>query len=144
MAATEWFAFRGFKDALGRGNIDLSGTNTSFRMVLMKSAALLSATSGTIISSITNTVNTGAHNFRALTVNFSAATTTSVLTWTWNTVIWTVASDSAMTSVKYAVIYAQTASTLICWSRLSTAEFQVAAGNTYVIEPNPVCFEMRG
>ena len=143
MAATAWDFFNGFKDALGRGTIDLSGGNTSFRMILMRSAALLSATQATIISSIAQTVATGGHNFRALTVNWSVKSTTSTFSWTWNTVIWTVASDSAMTGVAYAVIYAQTASTLICWSRLSTAEFTVAAGNLYVIEPNPVCFELN-
>ncbi len=142
MAATAWEPFRKFKDALGRGLVDLSGTGTTFEMVLMKSAALLSATAFSLISSVTNTVNTGGHTFRALTVNWSVRSTTSVIAWTWNTVIWTVASGSAMTSVKYAVIYSKTASILICWSRLSTAEFQVAAGNLYVIEPNPVCFEL--
>ena len=93
---------------------------------------------------VTNEVNSSSYpaEGKALTVNWSVKTTTSTYSWTWNTVFFT-ASGTAINNVKFAVIATQTASILVCWSQLTTAEFNVALDNTLVIEPNPVCFELN-
>ncbi len=143
MAASAWDFFNGFKRELGLGNVPLDGTGVVYRMVLLKSSAQLSAAAASAIGSLTGTVNTSGFSSRALAnVNWSVKTTTSTFSWTWDTVIWT-AQPTAINSISYAVIYMQTASTLVCWSRLSTAAFNVAKGNLYVIEPNPNAFELN-
>lgn len=143
MAASAWEFYNAFKNELGQGSVDLTGGTAVFRMSLHTSASNAATASLSAISSVTGTVATGGITDRALTVNWSVRATTSTFAWTWNTVIWTVASDSAAQNIRYAVIFMQTASTLVCWSELSTAEFTVAAGNLYVIEPNPVCFTLN-
>jgi hypothetical protein len=144
MAASAWEFYNAFKNALGQATVDLSGVATTFRMSLHTSASNAADVTLSAISSVTGTLTTGGYVQKTLAgVNWSVRTTTSTFAWTWNTVIWTVASDSAMANVKFAVIHMQTASTLVCFSQLSTAEFTVAAGNLYVIEPNPVCFTLN-
>ncbi len=143
MPATAWEFYNSFKDKLGRGQIDLTGTNTAFRMRLYTSAS--NAATATLVSAgeVTGEVNSSAYPAKGnpLTVNWSAKSTASTYSWTFLTVIFT-ASGTAINAVKYAVIATQTASILVCWSQLSTAEFNVAVGNELVIEPNPVAFEL--
>jgi hypothetical protein len=144
MPATAWEFYNSFKNQLGQGAIDLSGTNTTFRMRLYTSAS--NAATATLVSAgqVTNEVNSSAYpaEGQALTVNWSVRTTTSTYAWTFTTVIFT-ASGTAINNVRYAVIATQTASLLVCWSELSTAEYNVAAGNELVIEPNPVAFTLN-
>ena len=141
MAATAWEFYNSFKQKLGSGQIDLTGTNTAFRMRLYTSAS--NAATATLVTAgeVTGEVNSSAYQGNALTVNWSAKSTASTYAFTFLTVIFT-ASGTAINQVKYAVIVTQTASILVCWSQLSTAEFNVAAGNELVIEPNPVAFEL--
>lgn len=142
--ASAWEFYNSFKDQLGRGAIDLTGTGTTFRMRLYKSTS--NAATATLVTAgqVTNEVNSSAYpaEGKALTVNWSVKTTTSTYSWTFLTVIYT-ASGTAINNVKYAVIATQTASILVCWSELSTTEFNIALGNELVIEPNPVCFELN-
>ena len=143
MAASAWVFYNSFKDKLGQGLIDLTGTGTAFKMRLCKSTS--NAATATLVTAgqLTNEVDSSAYPAKgnSLTVNWSVKTTTSVYSWTFNTVIFT-ASGTAINNVKYAVIATQTASILVCYSQLTTAEFNVALGNELVIEPNPVCFEL--
>lgn len=144
MAASSWEFYNNFKSALGKGQIDLTGTGTSFKLRLMTSAS--NAATATLVSAgqLTGEVASSAYTAKgkALTVNWSVKTTTSTYSWTFATVIFT-ASGTAINNIKYAVIATQTASILVCWSQLSTAEFNVALNGTLVIEPNPVCFELN-
>jgi hypothetical protein len=144
MAASAWEFYNSFKDKLGQGLVDLTGTNTTFRMRLYKSTS--NAATATLVSAgqVTNEVDSSAYpaEGKALTVNWSVKTTTSTYSWTYTTVFFT-ASGTAINNVKYAVIATQTASILVCWSELSTTEFNVALDNTLVIEPNPVAFELN-
>lgn len=144
MAASAWEFYNSFKDKLGRGQIDLTGTGTSFKMRLFKSTS--NAATATLVTAgeLTNEVNSSAYPAKGkpMTVNWSVKTTTSTFSWTYATVFFT-ASGTAINDVKFAVIVTQTASILVCWSQLSTAGFNVALDNTLVIEPNPVCFELN-
>ena len=144
MAATAWEFYNNFKSALGSGSIDLSGTNTSFKLRLYQSSS--NAATATLVSGgqVTNEVASSSYpaEGQALTVNWSVKTTTSTYSWTMLTVIFT-ASGTALNNIKYAVIMTQTASILVCWSQLTTAEFNVTTGNTLTIEPNPVIFELN-
>lgn len=144
MAASAWEFYNSFKDQLGQGNIDLTGTGTTFRMRLCKSTS--NAATATLVTAgqLTNEVDSSAYpaEGKALTVNWSVKTTTSTYSWTMLTVVFT-ASGTAINNVKYAVIATQTASILVCWSQLTTAEFNIALGNELVLEPNPVVFELN-
>lgn len=143
MAASAWEFYNSFKDHLGKGNIDLSGTNTSFKMRLFKSTS--NAATATLVSAgqLTNEVNSSAYpaKGKAMTVNWSVKSTTSTYSFTFTDITFT-ASGTAINNVKYAVIATQTASILVCWSQLTTVEFNVALGNELVIQPNPVAFEL--
>jgi len=144
MAASAWEFYNNFKYALGNGQIDLTGTGTSFKMRLFKSSS--NAATATLVTAgqLTNEVDSSAYPTKgnALTVNWSVKSTTSTYSWTFTTVVFT-ASGTAINNVKYAVIATQTASILICWSQLTTAEFNIALGNELVLEPNPVAFELN-
>ena len=144
MAASAWEFYNSFKSHLGLGNIDLSGTGTTFKMRLFKSAS--NAATATLVSAgqLTNEIDSSAYPAKgnALTVNWSVKTTTSTYSWIAATVVFT-ASGTAINNIKYAVIATQTASILVCWSQLTTAEFNVTAGNELIIEPNPVTFELN-
>ena len=144
MVASAWEFYNSFKDQLGRGNIDLTGTGTTFRMRLYTSAS--NAATATLVTAgqVTNEVNSSAYpaEGNVLVVNWSVRATTSTYAWTFNTVIFT-ASGTAINNVRYAVIATQTASILVCWSQLSTAEYNVAVGNELVIEPNPIAFTLN-
>lgn len=145
MAASAWEFYNSFKDHLGKGNIDLTGTTTTFRMRLCKSTS--NAATATLVSAgqLTNEVDSSAYPAKGVvpsSVNWSVKTTTSTYSWLVATVVFT-ASGTAINNVKYAVIATQTASILVCWSQLTTAEFNVTLGNELIIEPNPVTFELN-
>jgi len=146
MAATAWEFYNNFKNQLGQGAIDLTGTGTTFNMVLCGSttnagdATLNSYTSLTGELATDNGYTSGG---KALTVNWSVKTTTSTYSWTFNTVAFTAGAASAMTNVKYAVIMTITSSVLVCFSQLTTAALTVPAGKELIIEPNPVAFELN-
>jgi hypothetical protein len=144
MAATAWEFYNSFKNSLGSGAIDLSGTGTSFSMRLYSSASNAATASLVTGGQLTNELTAGDNGYtiRPMTVNWSVKTTTSTYTWTFNTVVWTAPAGSALNNVKFAVIMTQTASILVCWSQLSTAEITVPAGTELHIAPNPVCFEL--
>ena len=141
MPATAFEFFNGFKRELGLGNVPLDGTGVQFRIALFGSAAALTANTLSSIGSVADTV--AGVTFRNLTVNFSVRATTSTFSWDFATVIWTLDGGASITGARYAVVYMQTASTLICWTELSTAAFNVADGNNYVIETNPIAFTLN-
>lgn len=145
MAASAWTFYNNFKRQLGSAGIDLTGTGTSFKMALFGSAANVADATLSAFASCTgeqaaNSNYTAGGN--AMVVNWSVKTTTSTFSWTFNTVAFTAAVASAMNDVKFAVIYTQTASILVCWSQLSTAAIDVVAGKELIVEPNPVAFEL--
>lgn len=148
MAATAFEFFNNFKKQLGSGAIDLTGTNTTFRMILLGSSSTVeshindwntySSVNGELASA--NGYTQGGKN---LTVNFSVKTTTSVLSFVFNTVVFTAAAGSALTNIKYALIMTATSSLLVMYSRLTTAAIDLAAAQELHIYPNPVAFELN-
>jgi len=144
--ASAWEFYNSFKSKLGTGLVDLSGTNTTFKMALFGSAANVADATLSAFASCTGeqALNSNyAAGGKALTVNWSVKTTTSTFSWTFLTVSFTAAAGSAMNDCKYAVIYTQTASILVCWSQLSTAAIDVTAGKELIIAPATVAFELN-
>ncbi len=125
-------------DALG---IDLA--TGPFRMLLFDvgASATISATTITIqseISATTNEVSGGRYVAGGLSlsgVTWASSGTDAKFDFT--DPIWT-ASGSAMSNVKYAVIVksitAITSGFLLCYSTLSTSEFDITVGNTLTVQ----------
>jgi len=146
MAATSWEFYNSFKGKLLSGLVDCTGTNTTFKMALFGSAANVADATLSAFASATGE-QAGNSNYpaggKALTVNMSVKTTTSTFSWSFLTVAFTAAAGSTISDVKYAVIYTQTASILVCWSQLSTAAITVPVAKELIIEPATVAFELN-
>lgn len=148
MASTAWEIFNNFKSQLAQGNIDLSGTGTTFKMILLGSASTVESNidnwnTYTSVSGELATDNGYTQGGKALTVNFSVKTTTSTFSWTFNTVAFTAGASSALTDVKYVLIMTATSSILVMYSKLTTAAVTVAAGQEIRIAPATVAFELN-
>lgn len=150
MAVTAWSFYRHFIRQVLTGNIDMSGTGTTFRMVLCNSASNAESTAllssyGSLTGELATDNGYTAEGKALAGVNLSIKTTTSIFSWLFNTVVFTAAAGSAMTGVKYVVIRTATSSILVAYSRLSTAEITVPAGNELHIGPEAasVHFEMQ-
>jgi len=147
MAATAWEFFNSFKEHLGKGDVDLTGTNTTFKMILLGSASTVEShvADWSIYTSVNGelaSANGYTQGGKALTVNWSVKTTTSAYSWTFNTVTFTAAAASALTNIKYVLIMTQTASILVCYSKLTTAAIDLSAGQELNIYPNPIAFDL--
>lgn len=150
MAVTAWSYYRHFIRQVLTGNVDMSGTGTAFRMVLCSSAsnaenvATLSSY-GSLTGELATDNGYTQEGKPLANVNLSLKATTSIFSWLFDTVVFTAAAGSAMTGVKYVVIRTATSSILVAYSRLSTAEITVPAGNELHIGPesSAVHFEMQ-
>lgn len=136
MAATAWKIYAKAKEYLGDGTIQL-GTN-GFKMALLASGNTSTITL-TAYSQLTGEIGTsGGYASGGKFLVPSAGTWTlsgSTVTFDYSTVGLTfTASGGPLTNVKYAVIY-QSGGELLCWSRLSSAQFTVASPNTLTILP---------
>lgn len=136
MAATAWKIYAKAKEYLGDGTIQL-GTN-GFKMALFASGNASTVTLSTF-AQVTNQIGTsggyptggkylvpsaGTWTLSGSTVKFSYSTLGITFT----------ASGGPLTNVKYAVIY-NSAGKLLCWSRLSSAQFTISDPNTLTILP---------
>jgi len=142
--ATSWELYNNFKTKVATGAIDLSGTGTSFSMVLANSAS--NAADATLASygSLTGEVSAGTGYVtggNALVVNWSVASSADVFAWSFNTVTWN-ATVAPITNVKYAIIRTNTSSVLCCWSELTTGEFSIPAGSMLDVYPNTNVFDL--
>ena len=136
MAATAWKIYAKAKEYLGDGTIQL-GTN-GFKMALFASGNASTVTLSAY-SQLTGEIGTsGGYASGGKFLVPSAGTWTlsgSTVTFDYSTVGLTfTASGGPLTNVKYAVIY-NSAGKLLCWSRLSSAQFTVASPNTLTILP---------
>lgn len=136
MAATAWRIYAKAKEYLGDGTIQL-GTN-GFKMALFASGNASTVTLSAY-SQLTGEIGTsGGYASGGEFLNPSAGTWTlsgSTVKFSYSTVgITFTASGGPLTDVKYAVIY-QSGGELLCWSRLSSAQFTVADPNTLTILP---------
>lgn len=148
MAATAWEFFNAFKSALGRGLVDLSGSTTTFRMILLGSASPVESRINTwsSYSSVTGelpTDNGYTAGGKTITVNWSVKTTTSTFSFSFATVTFTAGASSSLPDIKYALIMTQTSSLLVMYTRLTTAAVTLSPAQEYNIYPNPVAFELN-
>lgn len=141
MAATAWVFYNEAKHKIGNGLINLSGGN--FRLALYMSAASASVNTATVTiqSELGSQVSGGAYAAGGLAlsgVSWGAGTSAGQQKWDCTDPVFT-ASGSAMSNVKYGVIVCSVAATsgyLMCWSKLSTAGFDVTTGNTLTVQMN--------
>lgn len=148
MAATAFEFFNHFKGELGKANVDLSGTNNKFNLVLLGSASTVEShiNDWSTYSSVAGELSTDngyTAGGKELTVNWSVKTTSSTWSWTFNTVVFTAGASSALVDVKYALVYAVTSSILVMYTRLTTAALTVSAGQELHIYPTTVAFELN-
>ena len=139
MAATAWVIYDRAKHRICNGEISLSAG--PFRLALYSTAAcaslILSAL--TIQSEIGTEVSGGNYNAGGLTLAgllWTAGTSAGQQKFDATDPIYT-ASGSAMSNVRFGVIVKSIAATsgfLVCWSALSTAQFDVTVGNTLTVQ----------
>jgi hypothetical protein len=136
MAATAWSIYNKAKKSIGNGTIQL-GTNV-VKIQLHTSASNASTFTISTAASVTSEVS-NANGY--VTGGKSAAspiwtTGASAKQYKFNTgnVTWN-ASGGNIASIKFAV-FKNSAGKLICWSRLSTAQFTVNSGNSISINMN--------
>ena len=139
MAATAWIFYNEAKKKIGNNTIPLDAG--IFKMQLHTSASNASTATLSIASSINNEIATAggyAAGGRTLAgVAWTIAGDPSSVKWDATDLIFT-ASGENLSIVKFAVIHNSVGTTtsghLLCWSRLSTAQFSVTSGNTLTIQ----------
>ena len=139
MAATAWAFYNSFREYIGEGDFDLSGTGVNFTMSLHTSAASANATNAVLstYASIANEVANG-NGYATGGVSVTSRTWASVATNKYRfdstAVIWT-ATGGTIPNVKYAVIY-KSGGALVCMSKLTTSQFTLAEDNTLTVTPS--------
>ena len=140
MAATAWAFYNSFREKLGEGDFDLSGTGVNFTMSLHTSAASANATNAVLstYASIANEVangngyTTGGKSGSGRT--WAAGASAGVFRFDSTAVVWT-ATGGDVDSVKFAIIY-QSGGKLVCYSKLSTSQFNLTQDNTLTVTPS--------
>tara|TARA_R110000751_G_scaffold253914_1_gene353417 strand:- start:638 stop:1081 length:444 start_codon:yes stop_codon:yes gene_type:complete len=138
MAATAWQVYYKAKQYLGDNTIQL-GTAT-MKMVLMNSASNTSTLTFSTYAQLSGETTGGTYvaGGKALVPTFSGGTVTAAkYTMTTAGVAFT-ASGSNINLIKYAVIRSSTSAAggkLLCFCKLSTAEFNVVDPNTLTVLP---------
>jgi hypothetical protein len=137
MAASAWAFWTEAKRRICNGDINLSAG--PFRLALYSTAASGSInTAGlTIQSELGSEVSGGAYNAGGLTLSgISWALSGANAKFDCTDPVFT-ASASAMSAVRFGVIVKSIGTTsgyLLCWSALSTAQFDVTVGNTLTVQ----------
>ena len=139
MAATAWSFYNSFREKLGEGDFDLSGTSVGFYLALHTSAASALVNTKTLSTqaSLANEVANGngyATGGASVTARTWASVATDKYRFDSTAVVWT-ATGGAIANIKYAVIY-QAGGKLVCFSKLSTSQFTLAADNTLTVTPS--------
>jgi len=140
MAAAAWSFYNSFREYLGEGDFDLSGTSVGFKMALHTSAASANVNTATLSTqaSLANEVangngyTTGGASVPSRT--WAAGASAGVFRWDSTAVVWT-ATGGTIANVKYAVIY-QSSGKLVCFSKLTTSQFTLADANTLTVTPS--------
>ena len=140
MAATAWSFYDSFREYLGDGDFDLSGTSVNFYMALHTSAASANVNTATITaqSELGNEVAAGnGYATGGLSVSgrtWAAGASAGVFRFDSTAVVWT-ATGGDISNVKYAVIF-QSGGKLVCFSKLSTSQFDLTQDNTLTVTPS--------
>ena len=141
MAATAWAFWDRAKHRICNGDINLSAG--PFRLALYSSAASGSINTDalTIQSEIGGECSGGNYNAGGLTLSgvaWTAGASAGQQRFDVTDPVFT-ASGSAISNVRFGVIVFSLGATsgyLLCWSALSTAQFDVTAGNTLTVQMN--------
>lgn len=127
--ATSWTLYNRAKKKLMDGTVDLD--TDVFKVQLHTSASNASTPTLSAAGSLTSEVSNGngyATGGKSLTsITWTTGASASEYRWDAANVIWT-ASGGNISNVKYAVIK-NSAGQLICWSRLSSSQFDISSGN---------------
>jgi len=140
MAASAWAFYNSFREKLGEGDFDLSGTSVNFYMALHTSAASANATNAVLSTqaSIANEVaNANGYATGGLSVSartWAAGSSAGVFRFDSTAVVWT-ATGGVISSIKYAIIY-QSGGKLVCYSKLTTSQFTLSEDNTLTVTPS--------
>lgn len=132
MAATAWAFYTKAKKKIGAGTIQL-GTNV-FKLQLHTSASNASVATLSTAASVSNEVSnangytTGGKSLASPVWTVSGTN----VKFDSNDPLWT-ATGGNIANVKYGVIK-NSAGQAMCWSKLSTAQFTIAIGNTLTIQ----------
>ena len=141
MAATAWAFWDRAKHRICNGDINLSAG--PFRLALYSSAASgsINTDSITIQSEIGSECSGGNYNAGGLTlsgVTWSAGASAGQQAFDCSDPVFT-ASGSAISNVRFGVIVRSIGAAsgyLLCWSALSTSQFDVTTGNTLTVQMN--------
>ena len=141
MAATAWAFWDRAKHRICNGDINLSAG--PFRLALYSTAASgsINTDSLTIQSEIGSECSGGAYAAGGLTlsgVTWTAGASAGQQAFDCSDPVFT-ASGSAISNVRFGVIVRSIGATsgyLLCWSALSTAQFDVTTGNTLTVQMN--------
>jgi len=139
MAATAWSFYNSFREKLGEGDFDLSGTSVGFLMALHTSAASALVNTKTLSTqaSLANEVANGngyATGGASVTSRTWASVATDKYRFDSTAVVWT-ATGGTIANIKYAVVY-QAGGKLVCFSKLTTSQFTLAEDNTLTVTPS--------
>ena len=141
MAVGAWTFYNEFKKYMADGTLDLDGT--TFRISMFTSASNAATATLSVVGSLTNEL-TEANGYSSSgkqlsAVTWAAGASASEMRFDSTAKIWT-ATGGTISNIKFAVIWAAGASAgarkLVCYSQLSTAQFNVTSGNTITITPS--------
>jgi len=139
MAATAWQLYNDGKRYIGNGTIQLGVNN--FKMALFRSASNASTFTLSTFASLTNEISatggyvSGGKALVPATGKWTTGASAKQMKFTYSTVgVTFTASGSALTNIKYAVIY-NSAGKLLCFCQLSSSQFTVSSPNTLTVLP---------
>jgi hypothetical protein len=143
MAVGAWIFYNRAKRNIGQGTFPLTTAAAKFRMTLHLSASNAATPTLSTYGSVTSQVAAAAgYTTSGKTFNNTLTAGASAGQYRFNTtsigVFWS-ANAGTITGIKFAVIWCSGASAtvkkLLCYSQLSTAAFNLAAGNRLTITP---------
>lgn len=139
MVAGPWTFYNNAKKHLMDGQIDLD-TNT-FRMSLYTSASnagTLTLSTRTSVNNEVSEANGYSSSGKPLaSITWAVGASATEMRWNCAALVW-LAAVGNIANVKYAVIWQSSgvADKLLCYSQLSTAQFNVTPGNTLTVTPS--------
>lgn len=135
MAASAWVIYNDAKRSLMDGTLDID--NEVWRLALFTSASNAATATLLVKTSVTSEV-TSANGYtvggNALTVTWSIGASASEMRFDSTATSWS-AGGGSISAVKYAVIFASGGNELLCYSTLTTAQFEVTDTNSLTITP---------
>jgi hypothetical protein len=134
MAATAFRLYAAGKKALLNGGIDLDSDTLNAQLHKSTSNASASNLTITTLASVTVPATGGGYAAKALGGKTVSVLAGSTVTFDCSDLVWT-ASGSAIGSIMYLVI-GESGAKPLCWSKLTTAAFTLATGNTLTIQIN--------